>query len=298
MRKEEFLDKRLPDWFKQRMPRAGEISDVSSVLVDLKLNTVCQSAICPNMCQCFARKTATFMIMGSICTRNCTFCAIAKGKPSELEADEPERIAAAVGRLSLKYVVITSVTRDDLSDGGAAHFAKTIEAIHSACPETLVEVLVPDFQGLSSALETVADARPAVINHNIETVPRLYKEVRPLANYHRSLDLISKIKEIDSRIVTKSGIMLGLGETREEVLEAMKDLRFSGCNLLTLGQYLAPSSQHHPVVSYVTPDEFSSYVRPGLDMGFSGVASAPLVRSSYRAVELFREAQSKHPSGN
>ncbi|MDD4231016.1 MAG: lipoyl synthase [Dehalococcoidales bacterium] len=292
------MDKRLPDWFKQRMPRAGEISDVSSVLVDLKLNTVCQSAICPNMCQCFARKTATFMIMGSICTRNCTFCAIAKGKPSELEADEPERIAAAVGRLSLKYVVITSVTRDDLSDGGAAHFAKTIEAIHSACPETLVEVLVPDFQGLSSALETVADARPAVINHNIETVPRLYKEVRPLANYHRSLDLISKIKEIDSRIVTKSGIMLGLGETREEVLEAMKDLRFSGCNLLTLGQYLAPSSQHHPVVSYVTPDEFSSYVRPGLDMGFSGVASAPLVRSSYRAVELFREAQSKHPSGN
>ena len=292
------MDKRLPDWFKQRMPRAGEISDVSSVLADLKLNTVCQSAICPNMCQCFARKTATFMIMGSICTRNCTFCAIAKGKPSELEADEPERIAAAVGRLSLKYVVITSVTRDDLSDGGAAHFAKTIEAIHSACPETLVEVLVPDFQGLSSALETVADARPAVINHNIETVPRLYKEVRPLANYHRSLDLISKIKEIDSRIVTKSGIMLGLGETREEVLEAMKDLRFSGCNLLTLGQYLAPSSQHHPVVSYVTPDEFSSYVRPGLDMGFSGVASAPLVRSSYRAVELFREAQSKHPSGN
>lgn len=292
------MDKRLPDWFKQRMPRAGEISDVSSVLADLKLNTVCQSAICPNMCQCFARKTATFMIMGNICTRNCTFCAIAKGKPSELEADEPERIAAAVGRLSLKYVVITSVTRDDLSDGGAAHFAKTIEAIHSACPETLVEVLVPDFQGLSSALETVADARPAVINHNIETVPRLYKEVRPLANYHRSLDLISKIKEIDSRIVTKSGIMLGLGETREEVLEAMKDLRFSGCNLLTLGQYLAPSSQHHQVVSYVTPDEFSSYVRPGLDMGFSGVASAPLVRSSYRAVELFREAQLKDPSGN
>jgi len=280
------------------MPRAGEMADVSSVLADLKLNTVCQSAICPNMCQCFARKTATFMIMGNICTRNCTFCAIAKGKPSELEADEPERIAAAVGRLSLKYVVITSVTRDDLSDGGAAHFAKTIEAIHSACPETLVEVLVPDFQGLSSALETVADARPAVINHNIETVPRLYKEVRPLANYHRSLDLISKIKEIDSRIVTKSGIMLGLGETREEVLEAMKDLRFSGCNLLTLGQYLAPSSQHHQVVSYVTPDEFSSYVRPGLDMGFSGVASAPLVRSSYRAVELFREAQLKDPSGN
>ncbi|MDD4466033.1 MAG: lipoyl synthase [Dehalococcoidales bacterium] len=292
------MDKRLPDWFRQRMPRAGEMADVSSVLADLKLNTVCQSAICPNMCQCFARKTATFMIMGNICTRNCTFCAIAKGKPSELEADEPERIAAAVGRLSLKYVVITSVTRDDLSDGGAAHFAKTIEAIHSACPETLVEVLVPDFQGLSSALETVADARPAVINHNIETVPRLYKEVRPLANYHRSLDLISKIKEIDSRIVTKSGIMLGLGETREEVLEAMKDLRFSGCNLLTLGQYLAPSSQHHQVVSYVTPDEFSSYVRPGLDMGFSGVASAPLVRSSYRAVELFREAQLKDPSGN
>lgn len=285
------MGKRLPNWFKQRVPRVDEMAEVSYVLSDLKLNTVCQSALCPNMCQCFAKKTATFMIMGDICTRNCTFCAVTKGKPSPLADDEPDRIAAAVKRLGLEYVVITSVTRDDLDDGGASHFARTIETVRSVCPGTKVEVLIPDFQGLETAVETVINAKPAVINHNIETVPRLYSQVRPLAGYRRSLDLLSSIKRIDPGMVTKSGLMLGLGETREEVLKTMRELRESGCNLLTLGQYLAPSSQHHPVINYVTPEEFSDYIQPALEMGFSGIASAPLVRSSYKAAELYQQGK-------
>jgi len=285
------LGKRLPDWFKQRIPRVDEIADVSYVLRDLKLNTVCQSALCPNMCQCFAKKTATFMIMGDVCTRNCTFCAITKGKPSPLDNGEPERIATAVKRLGLEYVVITSVTRDDLDDGGASHFARTIETVRLVCPGTKVEVLIPDFQGLDAAIETVINAKPSVINHNIETVPRLYSQVRPLAGYRRSLDLLSSIKKIDPGMVTKSGLMLGLGEKREEVIEVMKELRKAGCNLITLGQYLAPSSQHHPVINYVTPKEFSGYIQPALEMGFSGIASAPLVRSSYKAAELYQQGR-------
>ncbi|MDD2251970.1 MAG: lipoyl synthase [Dehalococcoidales bacterium] len=285
------MGKRLPDWFKQRIPRVDEIADVSYVLRDLKLNTVCQSALCPNMCQCFAKKTATFMIMGDVCTRNCTFCAITKGKPSPLDNGEPERIATAVKRLGLEYVVITSVTRDDLDDGGASHFARTIETVRLVCPGTKVEVLIPDFQGLDAAIETVINAKPSVINHNIETVPRLYSQVRPLAGYRRSLDLLSSIKKIDPGMVTKSGLMLGLGEKREEVIEVMKELRKAGCNLITLGQYLAPSSQHHPVINYVTPKEFSGYIQPALEMGFSGIASAPLVRSSYKAAELYQQGR-------
>ncbi|MFA6771079.1 MAG: lipoyl synthase [Dehalococcoidales bacterium] len=285
------MGKRLPDWFKQRIPRVDEMADVSYVLRDLKLNTVCQSALCPNMCQCFAKKTATFMIMGDVCTRNCTFCAITKGKPSPLDNGEPERIATAVKRLGLEYVVITSVTRDDLDDGGASHFARTIETVRLVCPGTKVEVLIPDFQGLDAAIETVINAKPSVINHNIETVPRLYSQVRPLAGYRRSLDLLSSIKKIDPGMVTKSGLMLGLGEKREEVIEVMKELRKAGCNLITLGQYLAPSSQHHPVINYVTPKEFSGYIQPALEMGFSGIASAPLVRSSYKAAELYQQGR-------
>ncbi|MDD4635315.1 MAG: lipoyl synthase [Dehalococcoidales bacterium] len=281
------MGKRLPDWFKQRIPRIDEMADVSSVLAELKLNTVCQSALCPNMCQCFAKKTATFMIMGDICTRNCTFCAIKKEKPAPLSTDEPERIAAAVNRLGLEYVVITSVTRDDLADGGASHFAQTIQAVRFASPDVKIEVLIPDFQGLTSALETVVNAKPAVVNHNIETVPRLYSTVRPLANYQRSLELLRNIKSINPEIITKSGLMLGLGETREEVLATMQKMRESECNLITLGQYLSPSSQHHPVINYIAPEEFSSYTKPALEMGFSGIASAPLVRSSYRAAELY-----------
>jgi lipoic acid synthetase len=243
------------------------------------------------MCQCFAKKTATFMIMGDVCTRNCTFCAITKGKPSPLDNGEPERIATAVKRLGLEYVVITSVTRDDLDDGGASHFARTIETVRLVCPGTKVEVLIPDFQGLDAAIETVINAKPSVINHNIETVPRLYSQVRPLAGYRRSLDLLSSIKKIDPGMVTKSGLMLGLGEKREEVIEVMKELRKAGCNLITLGQYLAPSSQHHPVINYVTPKEFSGYIQPALEMGFSGIASAPLVRSSYKAAELYQQGR-------
>jgi len=284
------LGKRLPDWFRQRPPKVGELTAVSSLLADLNLNTVCESALCPNLCRCFAQKTATFMIMGDICTRNCTFCAVAKGKPLPLQTDEPERIAAAVKKLGLEYVVITSVTRDDLEDGGAAHFARTIEAVGSIAPATMVEVLIPDFQGSRQALETVVRATPAVINHNMETVPVLYPEVRPMAGYERSLELLTRVKNLRPEVITKSGLMLGIGEKREEVLQVMKDLRRAGCDLLTLGQYLAPTNRHHPVISYVTPQEFASYVQPGLEMGFSGIASAPLVRSSYRAAELYREA--------
>lgn len=284
------MGKRLPDWFRQRPPKVGELTAVSSLLADLSLNTVCESALCPNLCRCFAQKTATFMIMGSICTRNCSFCAVAKGKPLPLQTNEPERIARAVQKLGLEYVVITSVTRDDLEDGGAAHFARTIETVGSIAPGTMVEVLIPDFQGSRQALETVVRAAPAVINHNMETVPVLYPEVRPMAGYERSLELLAGVKSIQPGAVTKSGMMLGLGEKQEEVLQAMKDLRRAGCDLLTLGQYLAPTTSHHPVVNYVTPQEFTSYVQPGLDMGFSGIASAPLVRSSYRAAELYRQA--------
>jgi len=194
-----------------------------------------------------------------------------------------------VRKLGLEYVVITSVTRDDLEDGGAAHFAKTVEAVRCVSPDTLVEVLIPDFQGSLQALETVVNAAPAVINHNIETVPVLYPEVRPMAGYKRSLELLARIKNIQPGTVTKSGLMLGIGENREEVLQVMEDLRQAGCDLLTLGQYLAPTASHHPVVSYVTPLEFTSYVQPGLEMGFSGIASAPLVRSSYRAAELYQQ---------
>jgi len=284
------LGKRLPDWFKQRVPKVGELTAVSSMLTELKLNTVCESALCPNLCRCFAKKTATFMIMGNVCTRNCTFCAVNKGKPLSLEMDEPERIAMAVTKLGLEYVVITSVTRDDLGDGGASHFARTIEAVHSSEPDTLIEVLIPDFQGSRQALESVVKANPSVINHNMETVPVLYPEVRPMAGYERSLELLARVKKIQPGAVTKSGLMLGLGEKREDVMRVMMDLRQAGCDLLTLGQYLAPTTSHHPVVTYVTPQEFTSYIQPALDMGFAGIASAPLVRSSYRAAELYQQA--------
>ncbi len=288
------MDKRLPGWFKQKLPKEGETTDVTSVLVDLKLNTVCQSALCPNIYQCFAKKTATFMIMGDICTRNCNFCAIKKGDPSPLSTDEPQRIATAIKRLGLEYTVITSVTRDDLADGGASHFARTIEAIHTECPFAKIEVLVPDFQGLTSALEMVIDTNPCVLNHNIETIPELYPQARPLASYQRSLDLLRNVKSLNPKIITKSGLMLGLGETYEQVIEVMEDLRKAKCDLITIGQYLSPSNSHNPVASYITPDEFSSYIKPALEMGFSGIAAAPLVRSSYKAAELYKQAYFSH----
>lgn len=286
---------RLPEWFKQRIPPAGSMTQVSGLLEELNLNTVCESARCPNIGQCFSRGTATFMILGSNCTRNCTFCAVNKYPPSPLDPAEPGHVAEAVSRLKLQYVVITSVTRDDLPDGGAAHFARTVELVHRLPGNIRVEILVPDFAGDTAALKTVLESRPEVIAHNLETVPRLYPEVRPMADYRRSLDLLRQSKAIAPDILTKSGLMLGLGETREEVLQAMRDLREAGCDLLTLGQYLAPSPQHHPVVDFITPEAFAAYEPAALKMGFSGIASAPLVRSSYQAAELFNSTTQKFP---
>jgi lipoic acid synthetase len=266
------------------------MAQVSAVLAELNLNTVCGSAHCPNIGECFSRGTATFMILGNNCTRNCTFCAVDKCLPSALDPREPEHVAEAVRRLALKYLVVTSVTRDDLPDGGAAHFARTVDLIHQNTLGVKVEVLLPDFQGDESALRTVVMAKPEVLAHNLETVPRLYPEVRPMAQYHRSLELLHRTKQINPRIVTKSALMLGMGETREEVLAVMRDLRQIGCDLFTLGQYLAPSSQHRTVVNFITPEEFAEYEPLAMEMGFKGVVSAPLVRSSYKADELFRKA--------
>jgi lipoic acid synthetase len=286
------LSQRLPEWFKQKIPRAGETARVESLLSELKLHTVCESAHCPNMGLCFSHGTATFMIMGEICTRNCTFCAVRKGIPMPLAPEEPRHISEAVNHLGLSYVVITCVTRDDLADGGAAHFASTVEALRSQIPKLKVEVLVSDFRGSIESVRTVVAAGPDVFSHNLETVPRLYPEVRPMADYRRSLDVLKTAKELAPDIITKSGVMLGLGESQAEVIGVMRDLRQAGCDLLTLGQYLAPSPAHHPVVRFVTPDEFDEYEQIGLAEGFKGIASAPLVRSSFKASELYERALS------
>lgn len=230
------------------------------------------------------------MILGDICTRNCTFCAVKHGKPQPVDSEEPQHIVAAVNKLGLRYVVITSVTRDDLTDGGASQFSRTINAIHEYDSNIPVEVLVPDFKGSPQALQTVMDASPAVLNHNVETVPRLYPEVRPGANYQRSLELIQKAKLLKGNLITKSGFMLGLGETREEVIEVMTDLREAGYDLLTIGQYLQPTLSHHKVISYIPPEEFKEYQNIGKGIGFTAVISGPLVRSSYHAAETYLSA--------
>lgn len=262
------------------------------LLERLELHTICENARCPNIGECFSQKTATFLILGNVCTRHCAFCAVQKGQPLPVDEKEPEHLLQAVRSLGLKYTVITSVTRDDLPDGGAAHFARVIRLLREE-GNTFVEVLVPDFLGSYDAIRTVVAAHPHVINHNLETVPRLYPTVRPEAVYERSLELLSTVKRLDKRIVTKSGLMLGLGETKDEVTGVMQDLRRAGCDLLTLGQYLRPSPQHHPVVCFITPEEFSEYESIGGAMGFSGVASAPLVRSSFMAAELHTRTMSR-----
>jgi lipoic acid synthetase len=284
------LSQKLPDWFKQQLPRAGEMRRVERLLANLNLHTVCEGAHCPNIGQCFAAGTATFMIMGDICMRNCTFCAVNKGIPLPLEGDEPQRIAEAVKQLELNYVVITCVTRDDLPDGGAAHFAKTVRQLHAAIPKLRVEVLVSDFNGSEQSIETVAEASPEVFAHNLETVPRLYPFVRPMACYQRSLDVLRVAKEMNPSMITKSGLMLGLGEEQDEVIDVMRDLKQAGCELLSLGQYLAPTQAHHPVIHFITPEKFAEYEKIGMGEGFKGIASAPLVRSSFRAAELFDHA--------
>jgi lipoic acid synthetase len=253
------------------------------------LHTVCQEACCPNQWECFSCKTAAFLIMGPVCTRDCRFCAVESGEPAPIDPAEPLRVAEAAQRLGLDYVVVTSVTRDDLADGGAGHFADTIQAIRNRIPGTGIEVLIPDFQGNIHALETVMNAGPDVLNHNIETVPRLYSLVRPQANYTRSLELLHTCARQFPDISVKSGLMAGMGETNEEIFSVLQDLRAHGCTHITIGQYLQPSRRHHPVHRYVSPEEFESWKETALDMGFRHAASGPFVRSSYHAKEGFRK---------
>lgn len=284
---------RLPPWFKKKIPDPGMLVGMKALFDGLSLHTICESALCPNLGDCFHRGTATFLILGNICTRNCTFCAVEKGIPLPLDEKEPEHLAEAVAKMGLRHVVITSVTRDDLPDGGAAHFARTVALLKEMNKGLTVEVLVPDFGGSLDSLKTVVNAHPDVLNHNLETIPRLYPEVRPKADFQHSLRLLKQAKELNSSLTTKSGVMVGLGETRDELVQTMADLRAVDCDLLTIGQYLPPSSAHHPVVRYVPPEEFLEYERLGRAMGFVDVASAPLVRSSFEAERLYEEARMK-----
>jgi lipoic acid synthetase len=276
-----------PAWLRRRLPPPGRSATVIAAIKNRGLHTVCEEAHCPNQLECFGLGTATFLLLGPSCTRRCTFCAVDKSPVRKPDPDEPARIGEAVAQMELKFCVVTMVTRDDLSDGGARHVARTIEIIHQKCPGVGVEVLISDLDGNWHALDTVLGARPEVLNHNLETVPRLYPLIRPQADYQRSLDLLSRARAHMPPLVTKSGLMLGLGETKEEVLTAMDNLREAGCHLLTLGQYLAPSERHHPVVRYIPPEEFAEYKAEALAHGFYGAASAPLVRSSYRAEALY-----------
>jgi lipoic acid synthetase len=276
---------RKPEWIKVRLPNNPVFFSTKALISDLKLHTVCESAQCPNRWECWSSGTATFMIAGDRCTRACGFCAVTTAKPFALEADEPQRVAEAVKRMKLKHVVITAVARDDMKDGGADHFAQTIEAVRAATPEMVIEVLTPDFHAKEDCLQLIATARPHIFNHNLETVERLTPLVRSRAKYRVSLQVLRRMKEIAPDIVTKSGLMLGLGEKEEELFQAMDDLREVGVQVLTLGQYLRPSAQHLPVVEYIHPDSFKLYERVAYEKGFEFVASGPLVRSSYHAAD-------------
>lgn len=278
--------RRLPAWLRRPIAHGGEYRAVEGLLQELNLSTVCREARCPNRGECYASGTATFLIAGDACTRGCRFCAVETRKPLPLDPGEPARVAEAVARLGLRHAVVTMVTRDDLPDGASAHVVATILAIREAAPGVAVEVLVSDFGGDLDAVDAVADARPDVFNHNLETVPRLYESVRPGADYARSLRVLARARERVGDMPTKSGLMLGLGETREEVVAVLRDLREAGCELLTLGQYLRPSAAHLPVAAFVEPAEFAALAREGRRMGFAGVASAPFVRSSYHAAEI------------
>lgn len=277
---------RFPAWMKRKLPSSLNIATTKAILKELGINTVCQSALCPNMGECFANKTATFMILGNVCTRHCRFCAVPSGAPEPVNIAEAEQVAEAAKQLGLSHVVITSVTRDDLPDGGAYLFASTIKAIRAKIPEAVIEVLTPDFQGNQGALEVVIAARPNIYNHNIETIPRLYGTVRPQADYRQSITLLEKVKKAEAGIFTKSGIMVGLGESREEVYRVLQDLSNVGCDIVTIGQYLQPSKHHLEVHEYVNPEVFEEYRSLALGMGFKYVASAPYVRSSFNAKEF------------
>jgi lipoic acid synthetase len=275
---------RKPDWIRVKVPVSPEVSRIKSMLRERKLSSVCEEAACPNLGECFSNGTATFMIMGDICTRRCPFCDVAHGRPNALDENEPRELAEAISELGLKYVVVTSVDRDDLRDGGAKHFADCISETRRLSPDIRVEVLVPDFRGrMDVALEILAAEAPDVFNHNLETVPSLYKQCRPGSDYQWSLDLLKKYKQLRPDVLTKSGLMLGLGETPEELVQVMKDMRAHNIDMITLGQYLQPSKDHLPVDRFVHPDEFDEFGRIAKELGFVSVASGPLVRSSYHA---------------
>ena len=278
--------RRHPSWIKARIPGGGNYAELKKLMRDLQLHTVCEEARCPNIGECWNSRTATFMILGDVCTRRCMFCAVKKGTPGGIvDIDEPRRLGEAVGYLKLKHIVITSVNRDDLTDGGASVFAECIAEARKHRPGCTVEVLIPDLEGNWDALEIIVQARPEVLNHNTETVSRLYRRVRPYANYQQTLTLLQVSKQLDAQMLTKSGVMVGLGETVTELLETMQDIRNTGCDILTIGQYLSPSPRHLPIQRYYTPEEFDELREAGIEMGFRHVESGPLVRSSYHAGE-------------
>ena len=277
--------RRLPQWFKVPMPGSDNFVDLKARLQNAGLHTICEEAACPNIGECWDRGTATFMILGDTCTRACSYCNVKTGRPVGVDLNEPLRLAMTVKKMCLKYAVVTSVDRDDLPDGGAGVFADTIREIHSVNPKCRVEVLIPDFQGRRESLEVVLNAGPEVLNHNIETTRRVFRKVRPRGNYDLSLELLERARIMRPETPTKSGMMVGLGETWQEILETMRDLRAVGCNLLTIGQYLRPSKNHHPLIRFYHPKEFDTLRIEGLNMGFKHVASGPLVRSSYHADE-------------
>lgn len=277
---------RKPDWLKVKLQGGGVTAKVRKTLEDLQLNTVCTEANCPNKMECYERGTATFMILGRNCTRNCTFCNVSRNLPDQVNLEEPFKVAEAVKRLGLKHAVITSVTRDDLPDQGAGQFVKVVEEIRKATPNVTVELLIPDMQGNRNLLDMIIQSQPDILNHNVETVPGLYNDVRPMADFERSIEVIKYFKEKDPQMITKSGMMLGLGETEKEVLEVIDKLVEAKCDILTLGQYLQPSSEHIEVKEYVKPEVFAYYKEKAYEAGFKNVASAPLVRSSYHAEDL------------
>ena len=289
---------RLAPWLKKRLPDGRAVAEVRGLMDDLGLHTVCQSARCPNLNECWSRKAATFMILGDVCTRTCRFCTVPKGKPLPVDDGEPARVAEAARRMDLRHVVVTSVDRDELPDQGAGHFAQTIAAIRRALPDAAIEVLTPDFRGDAACVDVVTDAKPHIYNHNVETVPSLYARVRPGARYERSLALLRRVKARDATVFTKSGLMLGLGETAEELAAVFADMRAAGVDILTLGQYLRPSLAQLPVERFVPPEEFDAHGRLAREMGFLSVASGPFVRSSYNAAEVYAALGSSSGAGS
>jgi lipoic acid synthetase len=290
--------KRKPAWIRVKAPVSKEYQETAALMRSHKLNTVCEEAACPNIGECWAKKHATIMILGEVCTRACTFCNIKTGRPDQLDPHEPERVGEAVGKMGLSHIVITSVDRDDLDDGGATHFAQTIQAIRSTAPHTTIEILTPDFLRKEGAIEIVVAARPDVYNHNLETVPRLYSEVRPGARYFHSLRLLDQVKKIDPNMFTKSGIMVGLGETKTEVYQVMDDLRAANVDFITIGQYLQPTPRHHPLIDFITPEEFDDYATMARGKGFLVVAASPLTRSSYHAGDDFAKLKAARLKAN